>query len=103
MLVAVTLIGILGVVPQSKATNGLLVFFSCIFSKSTSSSSDSLLMSNSCRFTVLGFYWVGIRWRNFFSATQALYCWFRRRHFVCRRCHHERLSTIHAERESMGE
>ena len=33
MLVAVTLIGILGVVKQSKATNGLLVFFSCIFSK----------------------------------------------------------------------
>jgi len=31
MLVAVTLIGILGVVKQSKATNGLLVFFSCIF------------------------------------------------------------------------
>jgi hypothetical protein len=35
MLVAVTLIGILGVVPQSNATNGLLVFFSCIFSKFT--------------------------------------------------------------------
>ncbi|KAK1925258.1 sugar transporter [Papiliotrema laurentii] len=31
MLVSVTLIGILGVVKQNKATNGLLVFFSCIF------------------------------------------------------------------------
>lgn len=102
MLVAVTLIGILGVVQQSKATNGLLVFFSCIFSKSDSSSSDQLLMSNSCRSTVLGFYWMGICWRNLFSATQALYCWIRRGHFVCRRCHHERLGTIHAKRESMG-
>jgi len=45
MLVAVTLIGILGVVPQSKATNGLLVFFSCIFSMSDCPSSDSLLIS----------------------------------------------------------
>ena len=34
MLVAVTLIGILGVVKQNKGTNGLLVFFSCIFSES---------------------------------------------------------------------
>ncbi|WVR08375.1 hypothetical protein IAU60_005430 [Kwoniella sp. DSM 27419] len=32
MLVAVTLIGILGVVPTSNATNKLLVFFSCIYS-----------------------------------------------------------------------
>jgi hypothetical protein len=97
MLVAVTLIGILGVVPQSNATNGLLVFFSCIFSKSNSPSSDPLLMSNSCRSTVLGLHRMGICWRNLVSATQALYCWFRRRHFVCRRSHHERLGSIHAE------
>ena len=32
MLIAVTLIGILGVVPKSDATNKLLVFFSCVYS-----------------------------------------------------------------------
>ena len=37
MLVAVTLIGILGVVKQSEVTNKLLVFFSCIFSEPTPS------------------------------------------------------------------
>ena len=35
MLIAVTLIGILGVVKQSKATTALLVFFSCIYSMSS--------------------------------------------------------------------
>lgn len=33
MLVAVTCIGILGVAPSSSASDALLVFFSCVFSK----------------------------------------------------------------------
>jgi hypothetical protein len=102
MLVAVTLIGILGVVPQSKASNGLLVFFSCIFSKFAQSPKDPAYRS-SRRSTVLRFDWMGFRRRDLFSAPQTLYCWFCRRHLVRRWSHHERVGALHAQREPMGE
>jgi len=96
MLVAVTLIGILGVVPQSTATNGLLVFFSCIFSESKPELKMLMLTSESRWASVLRLYRMGFRWRNIVPTTETVHCRFRCRNLVCRRCHHECLGPIHA-------
>lgn len=73
MLIGNTLIGILGVVKSTNVTNKLLVFFTCVYSKSRmaptviqSSSADQMV---SGRPAVLWFYWLGIcRW-NLLTAT----------------------------------
>jgi hypothetical protein len=98
MLIAVTLIGILGVVPQSKATNGLLVFFSCIFSKSLSCIAlVTVLIVISRRVAVLWVHRMGFRRGNFFSATQTLHRWIRRCDLLCRRSHHECVGAVYAQ------
>jgi len=60
MLVAVTLIGILGVVKQSSTTNSLLVFFSVIFS-ACDLKGPSVRADNSRRSTMLGIDRMGFR------------------------------------------
>lgn len=101
MLVAVTLIGILGVVKQTDATNKLLVFFSCIFSESSPSVHHPASLTYSRRFAMLGIDWLGFRWRNLVSATSTLHRRFRRRSVLRRWSHHERPCSLHAERERM--
>lgn len=102
MLVAVTLIGILGVVPQSTATNGLLVFFSCIFSKSLSCYLDSYSLLSRWS-SVFRFHRLGFCGGNILSTPSTVHCRIRRRYIVCWWSHNECTSTIHAQRESMGE
>ena len=99
MLVAVTLIGILGVVEKSDATNKLLVFFSCIFSKTDSFVARLVLLTYSCRPSMLWLHRVGICRRNLLPATPPLHGRFRCRNIVCRRRHHERPGTLHAQRK----
>lgn len=110
MLGAVTCIGILGVAPDSSASDSLLVFFACVFSECPQFSSIASHWSSrdasddhSRRSSVFRIDWMGICRRDFVSATATLYRRIRRRHFLCWWRHHERLGSLHAERKSMGE
>lgn len=100
MWAAVTLIGILGVAPDSSASDALLVFFSCIFSGSHSPSSMPIILIDRSRWpAVLGIHRLGFRWRNLFTATATVHCRFRCGHLLRRRSHHERTRAVHVERE----
>lgn len=97
MLVAVTCIGILGSAPDSSASDSLLVFFACVFSKSAAYCSTGWLILHSRRTPMLRFDGLGVCRGDLVAAPSSIHSRFRRGHIMCWRSHHERPGAVHAQ------
>lgn len=104
-------IGILGVVAQNSATNKLLVFFACLWSKSLMfpyypcslhiepascfSGTNSLNLACRCRHRCKWRNWLGLHRRDLLAALADLHCWVWRGFDGCRGRLYERVDALH--------